>query len=394
MNTVKNKEKRPIVLSWMGTYLTKTTICYYRQICGLSKFSTHIFTTKTCNLELYPFSGITILEKPKSRIYRLIRRIYYKHISRRPKPLALSQVYTIKNKINNLNASIIHVYMGTEAIRILPYLRKEKRPKLVSFHGVDTRDDFLDKNFNDLLECVDLFLVRSKHMRNLLEVRGCPSDRIILNTTGVPIPDKVNTDKSLDFTSNNPLRIVQACRLIEKKGLDVTIRAICEIKKVCNHVQLDIIGDGLLFDELKGLVSKLGLEENIKFLGYLKNEELLSRLNDYHVFVHPSRETKNFDREGIPNSMLEAMAYGLPVVATPHAGIPEVIVHRKNGMLTKSCDSNELASLILKVVSNEDNYLELSAHAASTVAKDYSLEENIHRLEEAYSCALSLKIST
>ena len=382
-----------MVLSWMGTYLNNTTISHHRQITGLKNFTTHVYTTKLLNRDIFPFDGITVLQRPKNRIYRLIRRIYFKHFSRRPKPLALSQVYDILNKANSLGVALVHVYMGTEAVRILPYLRKEKRPKLVSFHGVDTRDDFLEENFNNLLGCVDLFLVRSKHMKRLLEDRGCPEGRIILNTTGVPVPNKSIKAKSLDFSSENPLRIVQACRLIEKKGLDFTVRSIQEVKKVIRHVQLDVIGDGFLLDELKKLVSGLGLESNVRFLGHLNNDELLTRLSGYHLFVHPSRQTNRFDREGIPNSMLEAMAHGLPVVATPHAGIPEAITHGKNGMLSQSCDSSEIAALILEVVSNQDNYLELSAHAARTVKDQYSIEKNIYRLEEAYSRALSLKVS-
>ncbi|MGC6456216.1 MAG: glycosyltransferase [Coraliomargaritaceae bacterium] len=392
--TKKDTKEKLMVLSWMGTYLNNTTICHHRQIIGLTNFTTHVYTMKLLNRDTFPFDEITVLQRPRNRIYRLIRRIYYKHISRKPKPLALTQVYDILNKANNLIASVVHVYMGTEAVRILSYLRREKRPKLVSFHGVDTRDDFLEENFNDLLECVDLFLVRSKHMKGLLEARGCSPERIILNTTGVPIPDKPIKTKSLNFSAANPLRIVQACRLIEKKGLDVTVRSIREVKKVYSHVQLDIIGDGVLLDELKKLVSELDLESNVQLLGHLKNDELLARLDDYHLFVHPSRQTNRFDREGIPNSMLEAMAHGLPVVATPHAGIPEVIIHGKNGMLSNSCHSGQIASLILEVVSNQDNYLELSAHAARTVAEHYSIEKNILRLEEAYSRALSLKVST
>ena len=62
-------------------------------------------------------------------------------------------------------------------------------------------------------------------------------------------------------------------------------------------------------------------------------------------------------------------------------------------MLSQSCDSSEIAALILEVVSNQDNYLELSAHAARTVKDQYSIEKNIYRLEEAYSRALSLKVS-
>jgi len=377
--------KKPLVISCFGIYLDQTNVCAYRQISGLNNYSTHVVTRKIQNRDQYPFEALTCIKKPSNFIMRKWRKLIYRKLLNRLMPISKDQALQMLDIANKLNADIIHVYMGTEAVQLLPYLRIEKRPKIVSFHGVDTSKVITDLNLKEIQDNVDLILVRCEHMKSILVERGCSPSCIRLNTTGVPMPEKIDLNKSYEFTESNPMRLVQSCRLIEKKGLDVTIKVIEKLKQKIRFVSLDIYGSGPDEKSLRKQVEELGLESNVRFNGFFANKRLLKELKNYHFFVHPSRETNKADREGIPNSMLEAMAYGVPVIATRHSGIPEVINHDVNGFLVESPDSKPIAKLILEASSSDSKCKEMAEAAAQTVKGAFSLSHNIALLEDAYS---------
>jgi glycosyltransferase involved in cell wall biosynthesis len=115
--------------------------------------------------------------------------------------------------------------------------------------------------------------------------------------------------------------IVTVGRLTRVKGHDVLIRTLAQIKQHVPDVKLVIAGDGESRKELEKLARSLGLAHAIEFIGYVSKERLRSVLQKAAVFVLPSRS------EGMPLAMLEAMAVGVPTVATNVGGVPEVLTH-------------------------------------------------------------------
>ena len=109
-----------------------------------------------------------------------------------------------------------------------------------------------------------------------------------------------------------------------------------------------------------------------------------------HLFLHPSELTKESDQEGIPNSMLEAMATGLPVVATRHGGIPEAVTDGKDGLLVPEHSANELADAILSLLNDPGRLGALSEAAADTVRTNFGAETQIARMEDVYFEAMAL----
>ena len=281
----------------------------------------------------------------------------------------------------------MHIYFGTEAARALPYLRQEKRPKVVSFHGADVSSSLSERDFQALLGCVDLFLARSQTLADQLVARGCPPERIRLNRTSVPVPEVSMPDGPL---RKGRVRLLQACRFIPKKGLDISLKALSILVAQGMDVTLDLAGDGPERGALETMARELNLEDRINFLGFLPNQELLARLPDYSLFVHPSRVTASGDREGIPNSMLEAMAYGLPVVATGHSGIPEAISHGVEGLLVKQDDPAELALAISELLTDGSIYRGMSTAARARIEKEFSSRRAIAELHAAYQDAIAL----
>lgn len=373
----------PTLISYCATFLKPEMLHVYRQVTGVDAFDNWVVTRRRENANRFPYAKLLTLKKSPLRLFR---RAAYRLLGQ-PIPLGGSEVRQMLAIAHEKKAALVHIYFGTEAARALPYLRQEKRPKVVSFHGADVSNSLSERDFQALLGCVDLFLARSQTLADQLVTRGCPPERIRLNRTSVPLPEISMPDGPL---RKGRVRLLQACRFIPKKGLDISLKALSILVAQGMDVTLDLAGDGPERGALETMARELNLEDRINFLGFLPNQELLARLPDYSLFVHPSRVTASGDREGIPNSMLEAMAYGLPVVATGHSGIPEAISHGVEGLLVKQDDPAGLAQAISTVLEDETFYRRMSTAARTRIEQDFSSRRAIAELHAAYQDAIAL----
>ncbi|MGB0128535.1 MAG: glycosyltransferase [Rhodocyclaceae bacterium] len=374
--------KKPVLISYCATFLKPEMLHVYRQVSAIEAFENWVVTRRRENPSRFPYDKLVVLRKSPLRIFR--REAY--RLLRRPIPLGGTEVRHLLDLARDHDAALIHIYFGTEAARALPYLRQEQRPKVVSFHGADVSTSLADHDFHALLGCVDLFLARSHTLAEQLLARGCPAERIRLSRTSVPIPD---TPLPAGPARSGRFRLLQACRFIPKKGLDTTLQALAQLSDWGHDVTLDLAGSGPEQEALEALVRRLGLQHRVRFLGFLPNQELLSRMPDYSLFVHPSRVTASGDREGIPNAMLEAMACGLPVVATAHSGIPEAVSNGVEGRLVPQDDPAAMAEAIAEVLGDRGRYATMSVAARARVVREFSEERAIRELCSAYSDAIA-----
>jgi glycosyltransferase involved in cell wall biosynthesis len=186
-------------------------------------------------------------------------------------------------------------------------------------------------------------------------------------------------------------RFVQACRLIDKKGVDVALRAFAEFRRGRPSATFTIAGEGPLREELGRLAAELGVEAGVRFAGFLGPEQLNELYARSHVFVHPSQVTGDGDREGVPNSMLEAMATGLPVLATHHGGIPEAVTHGSSGLLVAERDATGLADAMRECTAADGaRWRAMGAAAAAEVRQKFEPAAQIAALEAVYREALAL----
>ena len=154
---------------------------------------------------------------------------------------------------------------------------------------------------------------------------------------------------------------------------------------------LDLVGDGPIKQSLINLVSGLGIRDKVNFRGFLTGKDLMDCFMNADIFSHPSCITADGDREGIPNSLLEAMSYGLPVVATYHSGIPEVIRNRENGLLIDSHDIDSLTSSFIEIITNPYSSIKMAQKARETINSRFSISACVTELEKAYDLASELK---
>ena len=183
---------------------------------------------------------------------------------------------------------------------------------------------------------------------------------------------------------------MQACRLIEKKGIDVALKAFAAFAKQRPAASFTIAGEGPLLEPMRNLASELGIGAQVHFPGFLNEADLRALYKESHIFVHPSQLTEDQNQEGVPNAMLEAMATGLPVAATLHGGIPEAVNNGETGILVPERDFEGLARALERFASDAGLWQRFSEAAANDVRRNFEQAEQITKLESFYDEAIDL----
>ena len=205
--------------------------------------------------------------------------------------------------------------------------------------------------------------------------------------TGIPLNDFPFVDRQLP--PDGKWRVVQACRLIPKKGIGTSLRAFAIFKKDNPKAEFFIAGKGPLQPELEMLADGLGILRDVHFVGFLSQSRLLDLYASSHLFLHPSEISANQDQEGVPNSVLEAMATGLPVIATRHGGIPEAVDHGRTGLLVAEEDHVGLANGMQEIIRSPGLLKQMGARARSAVIDRFEQDVQIDHLESFYEEAIT-----
>jgi glycosyltransferase involved in cell wall biosynthesis len=175
-------------------------------------------------------------------------------------------------------------------------------------------------------------------------------------------------------------RILSVGRLVPKKGFHDLVDAFALIDKKGLRFRADVYGGGPLRDELEARAGRLGLEGRLTFHGARLQDEILAAYRRAAVFVLAPIVTDDGDRDGIPNVLVEAMASGVPVVATRISGIPELITDGIDGLLVNEHDPATLAGAIERVLLDSDLAARLGKAGRRRVERDFDLVANTRRL--------------
>jgi glycosyltransferase involved in cell wall biosynthesis len=178
-------------------------------------------------------------------------------------------------------------------------------------------------------------------------------------------------------------------RLVEKKGFADCLRAFRAYRQQVPNATLDVVGDGAQMDKLRALVDGSDLESAVRLLGRRPHSDVLDRMADADAFVLCSKEARNGDREGIPTVLMEAQAIGLPVVATRHSGIPEVIPETNHDLLAPEGDIDAIADRLLRLSGLSDAELRSrSARGREKIEAEFNLPRVVETLRGLYTdCA-------
>lgn len=233
--------------------------------------------------------------------------------------------------------------------------------------------------YSKLVAGTELLLPISERWADILINKFCADPgKVKVQHMGVNI-NHFNFSPRNISPENGPIKLIAVGRATEKKGLEYAIRAISQTE----NTHLSIVGGGELLTELEQLIHQLKATDKVTLLGPLPHEDVLKLLAESQVFILPSVTAKDGDMEGIPVALMEAMASGLLVLSTNHSGIPELIEHKKSGLLADERSVAQLVHNINYVTNNAESMGELIVNARNKVEHDFNnneLNENLANL--------------
>jgi len=298
--------------------------------------------------------------------------------------ISLRLLYAVLSLGGTISYDIVHCQFGTLGLAALPMVRAGiLSGKLVtSFRGYDLQKANTDHLYDELFIEGDLFLPVSASFKRLLVESGCDESKITVHRSGIDCSRFSYISKSL--ISGEPARVMTVARLVEKKGIDIAIRAVARVIASGRRVIYDIVGDGALRFKLNSLVEDLGVGACVRLLGWKSQEEVIDLFERAHLFILPSVTAANGDGEGIPNTVKEAMARGMPVLSTYHSGIPELVEDGVSGFLVPERDADALAERLSYLIDHPEIWPAMGLAGRRRIEKEYDINMLNDRLVEIY----------
>lgn len=356
----------------------------HRQITMLPDWDVHVIAQRVENIAQFPIASLDVV--PRSS-WRWAGRLHERIFHHGPWQAGRHEVDRVLEKLRANQSEILHLFFGNVAVHWLPLLRKIDLPVVVSFHGADVAGAIAGAEYRAAREEVfaraTVIACRSEALAARVAAMGAPKEKIRITRTVIPVPD--NLSRTPSATTSQTL--LQASRLVPKKGLATTLRAFARISKNLPAAHLVIAGEGPLEADLRIQTQDLGVADRVRFAGFLNQPQLTAEFSQAAVFTHPS-ESIHGDTEGVPNSMLEAMAAGVPVVATRHGGIVEAVEDGVTGFLVDERDDAALADRLLMLLTNPDLNTRMGEAAQASIRTVYSEAASAADLSALYHAVI------
>lgn len=290
------------------------------------------------------------------------------------------------------SAALAHAHFGVEGVYALPLARSLDIPLVTTFHGFDATTSMgsllrsrkpswvnYALHRRALARRGQLFLCVSEHIRQRVLALGFPEQRTLLHYIGVDT-------ESLAPVWERPggPTILHVGRLVEKKGCADLLRAFALLTTKHADAELHIVGEGPLLGLLQELASQLGIARRVTFFGSLPGERVLDLMRTATLLCQPSVTAASGDTEGLPIVLLEACALGLPIVATRHAGIPELVSEGRTGVLVDERSVEALSIALDDVLSESTARLAMAMAARKRVEDQFDLTKQSLALGDIY----------
>lgn len=282
---------------------------------------------------------------------------------------------------------VILCHFGTTArqVQILRDIGAIHGKLATVFHGYDMSVFVRERGmgiYRGLLERGELALPISEHWKSLLLEMGADPGRVQVHRMGIDCTKFAFKERVMD--ANNPeakVRLVTIARLVEKKGVEYVIRAVAQLVERYPQIEYEIVGNGPLEASLRALIQELGVEKNVRLLGWMEQEEIIKVLDRQHILVIPSVTAANGDKEGLPVVIMEGMAMGLPVVSTYHSGIPELVVDGVTGYLVEERNVAQLVDRLEALVQAPESWAAMGRAGRKAVEENFAIDRLNERLE-------------
>lgn len=299
-----------------------------------------------------PYHPVTVYPEHlmEQGVLWLNKRVKKRYHYRFPVRKALKTIQTHQSQL-------LHAHFGGTALAALPLAKRTKLPLVTTFHAFDLfTESFPPDIYLPLWEHPGASIAISEEGKyRLIEYFRCPPDRVHILHCGLDL-------EKFPFMPGHPpereVKLFGLGRLVEKKGIPTLLRALSILKQEAYipPIRLNWYGDGPQRLEIEKLCVQLRLQETIRFPGSIQHNDVAKHLQQADIFVLPSQTATDGDREGIPITLLEARATGLPVAATHHAGIVEATPPELRDTLVPEGNAEALAQEIQRIILNPQRW--------------------------------------
>lgn len=285
------------------------------------------------------------------------------------------------------DVGLIHAHFGTDGLYYSPLIEAADVPMLVTFHGHDAYR--FPNRFGGwgatllrrLFDKATMIHAVSDHMRHSLLELGCPPDKIHTLRVGIEL-DRFQFQPP---SPGNRTRVTCVAAFREKKGLRYLIEAFRRAYSERRDLELFLVGDGPLRSDLERRIVEAGLDGVVTLTGHIPLDEVARVLADTHIYVQPSVTAADGDQEGVPATLMEAMARGLPAIATIHSGIPELVREGITGYLVEERDIEALTERILTLADAPALWKPMGEAGRERIERLHDVRRQTRFIEDSYA---------
>lgn len=293
-------------------------------------------------------------------------------------------IYKISKLLKNIGAHIVQTHNWGTALEGILAAKLARVPAIIHAE----RGTIEGKKRNIILQrflwglANQVLSVSEAHRKKVTRIVGFPHSQIKAIVNGVdterfsPKPDIKNEVREKLGLKKDSICIGTVGSLRPVKNQMLLINACKTILPRFEQVEILIVGEGSLRSQLMQKVHTLGFSKKIHFLGTQNN--IPEILNGLDIFVLPSLN------EGMPNAVLEAMACGIPVIASAVGGVPEVINDNENGITIPPENEDQLTTKLITLIENQEKRRVFGTQARKTVQERFSLVQMVSKYETLY----------
>lgn len=381
------ENKKVVVVQSYPVWLAQTLTWMYNQVRFLPReVENHIVCENTENLDQFSLPNIhSLSESPILRYYwdNCLRALGFRcHLG-----------FLVKQaKVHR--AQVLHSHFGNVGWVNLGAARQARLKHVVNFYGFDVnylpkKDMRWRKRYVDLFKQVERILCEGPYMAKCIEAIGCPREKIQVQHLGVSVNEIIFKPRVWDPAE--PLRVLIAASFQEKKGIPYALEALGRVQR---DVQLEITIIGDANDERRSQIEKERilavieahhLQRKTRMLGYQPHAVLFEEAYKHHIFLSPSITSSDGDTEGgVPVTLIEMAATGMPIVSTEHCDIGEVLETEVSGLLAPERDVDGLVNHIKCLAEHRDRWDPMVNEARRWVEAEYNSIKQGKRLASIY----------
>lgn len=384
---------RGTVAVYLRYFLSPSETFVYRQLQGVSDaFRPIVLTAEHRNAHLFPCEDIYV--QGKSAVEKALTRMR-RMVTRRFTALTGAQVATWGQALASNDARLIHAHFGHYGLDILPIAKQREIPLLVTFHGYDAsfllRNSTYVKELGPLGEYATVIMV-SRNMVERMAAVGFRPGRVHVHYIGVPVGDFSFVERkpvASKLADREPLNFLQVSNFEKKKGHEYTIEAFARYSASHPSATLTLAGDGPRRVDMEALVSQKGLGNRVSFEGLVDRDGVARLMSKADVFVHHSVTPEDGSMEGLPTVLMEAMATGLPVLSSIHAGIPELVADGIDGFLVAERDVDAYVDRMDALVTLDR---ESGKRARAKIENTFNMKTQNEKLIDIYRGAIDANV--